>query len=87
MLKGTLYLNILSNSQTYYSAHYIMDDLKKDLLYCLDNNHTHLILVDNGTHGYQGIETKLRTQLEKYISECIIPGQYLMIIILELSIN
>uniref|UniRef100_A0A8C6Y9G6 Transient receptor potential cation channel subfamily M member 8 n=1 Tax=Naja naja TaxID=35670 RepID=A0A8C6Y9G6_NAJNA len=56
-----------------YSAHYIMDDLKKDLLYCLDNNHTHLILVDNGTHGYQGTETKLRTQLEKYISECIIP--------------
>ncbi|XP_039204987.1 transient receptor potential cation channel subfamily M member 8 isoform X6 [Crotalus tigris] len=61
------------DTETYYSAHYIMDDLKKDLLYCLDNNHTHLILVDNGTHGYQGIETKLRTQLEKYISECIIP--------------
>ncbi|XP_013913955.1 PREDICTED: transient receptor potential cation channel subfamily M member 8-like, partial [Thamnophis sirtalis] len=61
------------DTETYYSASYIMDDQKKDLLYCLDNNHTHLILVDNGTHGCQGTETKLRTQLEKYISECIIP--------------
>ncbi|XP_025025677.1 transient receptor potential cation channel subfamily M member 8 [Python bivittatus] len=61
------------DTETYYSAHYIMDDLKRDPLYCLDNNHTHLILVDNGTHGYQGIEAKLRAQLEKYISERIIP--------------
>ncbi|KAF7243630.1 Transient receptor potential cation channel subfamily M member 8 [Varanus komodoensis] len=61
------------DSETYYSAHYIMDDLKRDPLYCLDNNHTHLILVDNGTHGYPAVEAKLRTQLEKYISERIIP--------------
>ncbi|XP_062972122.1 transient receptor potential cation channel subfamily M member 8 isoform X3 [Elgaria multicarinata webbii] len=61
------------DAETYYSAHYIMDDLKRDPLYCLDNNHTHLILVDNGTHGYPAIEAKLRTQLEKYISERIIP--------------
>lgn len=60
----------------YYSAPYIMDDLKRDPLYCLDNNHTHLILVDNGTNGYPGIEAKLRTQLEKYISERIMPGQF-----------
>uniref|UniRef100_A0A803TAX0 Transient receptor potential cation channel subfamily M member 8 n=1 Tax=Anolis carolinensis TaxID=28377 RepID=A0A803TAX0_ANOCA len=50
-----------------------MDDLKRDPLYCLDNNHTHLILVDNGTHGYPATEAKLRTQLEKYVSERIIP--------------
>ncbi|XP_061463652.1 transient receptor potential cation channel subfamily M member 8 [Rhineura floridana] len=61
------------NAETYYSGPYIMDDLKRDPLYCLDNNHTHLILVDNGTHGYPAIEAKLRTQLEKYISERIIP--------------
>ncbi|XP_015281869.1 PREDICTED: transient receptor potential cation channel subfamily M member 8 [Gekko japonicus] len=61
------------DAEAYYSAHYIMDDLKRDPLYCLDNNHTHLILVDNGTHGYPSIEAKLRTQLEKYISERIIP--------------
>ncbi|KAK2532000.1 Trpm8, partial [Columba livia] len=57
----------------YYLAHYIMDDLKRDPLYCLDNNHTHLLLVDNGTHGHPTIEAKVRTQLEKYISEQVIP--------------
>ncbi|XP_067994188.1 transient receptor potential cation channel subfamily M member 8 isoform X4 [Melanerpes formicivorus] len=57
----------------YYLAHYIMDDLKRDPLYCLDNNHTHLLLVDNGTHGHPTIEAKVRTQLEKYISERVIP--------------
>ncbi|XP_053218881.1 transient receptor potential cation channel subfamily M member 8 isoform X3 [Podarcis raffonei] len=61
------------SAEMYYSAPYIMDDLKRDPLYCLDNNHTHLILVDNGTNGYPGIEAKLRTQLEKYISERIMP--------------
>ncbi|KAH0621730.1 hypothetical protein JD844_023341 [Phrynosoma platyrhinos] len=61
------------DAETYYSAHYILDDFKRDPLYCLDNNHTHLILVDNGTHGYPATEAKLRTQLEKYISERIIP--------------
>ncbi|XP_039350637.1 transient receptor potential cation channel subfamily M member 8 isoform X2 [Mauremys reevesii] len=62
-----------SDTEGYYSAHYIMDDLKRDPLYCLDNNHTHLLLVDNGTHGHPAIEAKLRTQLEKYISERVIP--------------
>lgn len=52
-----------------------MDDLKRDPLYCLDNNHTHLLLVDNGTHGHPTIETEVRTQLEKYISERVIPGR------------
>ncbi|NXP35847.1 TRPM8 protein, partial [Leiothrix lutea] len=56
-----------------YLAHYIMDDLKRDPLYCLDNNHTHLLLVDNGTHGHPTVEAKVRTQLEKYISERVIP--------------
>ncbi|XP_048725963.1 transient receptor potential cation channel subfamily M member 8 isoform X2 [Caretta caretta] len=62
-----------SDTEGYYSAHYIMDDVKRDPLYCLDNNHTHLLLVDNGTHGHPAIEAKLRTQLEKYISERVIP--------------
>uniref|UniRef100_A0A672VD50 Transient receptor potential cation channel subfamily M member 8 n=1 Tax=Strigops habroptila TaxID=2489341 RepID=A0A672VD50_STRHB len=61
------------DTDEYYLAHYIMDDLKRDPLYCLDNNHTHLLLVDNGTHGHPAIEAKVRTQLEKYISERIIP--------------
>uniref|UniRef100_A0A8C9F6G9 Transient receptor potential cation channel subfamily M member 8 n=1 Tax=Pavo cristatus TaxID=9049 RepID=A0A8C9F6G9_PAVCR len=62
------------DNEGYYLAHYIMDDLKRDPLYCLDNNHTHLLLVDNGTHGHPTIEAELRTQLEKYISERVIPG-------------
>lgn len=56
-----------------------MDDLKRDPLYCLDNNHTHLLLVDNGTHGHPTIEAKVRTQLEKYISERVIPGTLLLL--------
>ncbi|XP_046799508.1 transient receptor potential cation channel subfamily M member 8 isoform X4 [Gallus gallus] len=62
-----------SDNEGYYLAHYIMDDLKRDPLYCLDNNHTHLLLVDNGTHGHPTIEAEVRTQLEKYISERVIP--------------
>lgn len=65
---------LCSCPQGSYLAHYLMDDLKRDPLYCLDNNHTHLLLVDNGTHGHPTIEAKVRTQLEKYISERVIPG-------------
>uniref|UniRef100_A0A8D2DPI4 Transient receptor potential cation channel subfamily M member 8 n=1 Tax=Sciurus vulgaris TaxID=55149 RepID=A0A8D2DPI4_SCIVU len=46
-----------------------MDDFTRDPLYVLDNNHTHLLLVDNGCHGHPTVEAKLRNQLEKYISE------------------
>lgn len=57
-----------------FSAQYIMDDFKRDPLYILDNNHTHLLLVDNGCHGHPTVEAKLRNQLEKYISERTIQG-------------
>uniref|UniRef100_A0A2K6G4W9 Transient receptor potential cation channel subfamily M member 8 n=1 Tax=Propithecus coquereli TaxID=379532 RepID=A0A2K6G4W9_PROCO len=49
-----------------------MDDFTRDPLYILDNNHTHLLLVDNGCHGHPMVEAKLRSQLEKYISELTI---------------
>lgn len=52
-----------------------MDDFKRDPLYILDSNHTHLLLVDNGCHGHPAVEAKLRNQLEKYISERTIQGQ------------
>lgn len=35
----------------------------------LDPNHTHFILVDNGTTGQFGVEINLRSKLEKEISE------------------
>lgn len=66
----------LCTFQGYFSAQYIMDDFKRDPLYILDNNHTHLLLVDNGCHGHPTVEAKLRNQLEKYISERTIQGQY-----------
>ncbi|KAL2089082.1 hypothetical protein ACEWY4_015981 [Coilia grayii] len=34
----------------------------------LNNNHSHFLLVDNGTHGKYGAEVRLRRQLEKHIS-------------------
>ncbi|KAG8559262.1 hypothetical protein GDO81_017281 [Engystomops pustulosus] len=56
-----------------YVAHYTMDEQKRDPLYCLDNNHTHMILVDNGTNGHPTTEADLRASLEKYISELNVP--------------
>ncbi|XP_078539473.1 transient receptor potential cation channel subfamily M member 8-like [Lissotriton helveticus] len=52
-----------------YVANYVIDDVQRDRLYCLDNNHTHQILVDNGSHAHPTIEADLRARLEKYISE------------------
>ncbi|KAG8515564.1 Transient receptor potential cation channel subfamily M member 8 [Galemys pyrenaicus] len=63
------------DDEEYFSAQYIMDDFKRDPLYILDNNHTHLLLVDNGCHGHPAVEAKLRNQLEKYISERTIQGR------------
>lgn len=73
--KENLKDKLLCAFQGYYSAQYIMDDFKRDPLYILDNNHTHLLLVDNGCHGHPTVEAKLRNQLEKYISERTIQGQ------------
>ena len=64
-----------------------MDDFKRDPLYILDNNHTHLLLVDNGCHGHPTVEAKLRNQLEKYISERTIQGQCLQDGTLEKHMN
>lgn len=64
-----------------------MDDFKRDPLYILDNNHTHLLLVDNGCHGHPTVEAKLRNQLEKYISERTIQGQCLRDGTLEKQMN
>ncbi|XP_075036516.1 transient receptor potential cation channel subfamily M member 8-like isoform X2 [Mixophyes fleayi] len=62
-----------STTEGNYVAQYLMDERKQDPLYCLDNNHTHTILVDNGSNGHPTIETELRASLEKYISELHVP--------------
>ncbi|XP_073517307.1 transient receptor potential cation channel subfamily M member 2-like isoform X2 [Phyllobates terribilis] len=50
-------------------ALYPMDEGSQGALCCLDNNHTHFILVDDGTHGKYGVEIPLRSRLEKYVSQ------------------
>ncbi|XP_059502989.1 transient receptor potential cation channel subfamily M member 2 isoform X2 [Stegostoma tigrinum] len=52
-----------------FPVEYYMDEASQGRLSCLDHNHTHFILVDNGTHGQYGVEIPLRAQLEKYISK------------------
>ncbi|CAN9497842.1 unnamed protein product [Ophioblennius macclurei] len=51
-----------------FPAHYVIDTKGQDRLSCLDNNHTHFLLVDDGTHGNYGVEIALRSHLEKCIS-------------------
>nr|XP_023486051.1 transient receptor potential cation channel subfamily M member 2 isoform X2 [Equus caballus] len=52
-----------------FPAEYIVDEDGQGHLTCLDSNHSHFILVDDGTHGRYGVEIPLRTKLEKFISE------------------
>ncbi|XP_028925185.1 transient receptor potential cation channel subfamily M member 2 isoform X2 [Ornithorhynchus anatinus] len=52
-----------------FPAEYVLDEESQGHLSCLDNNHSHFILVDDGTHGRYGVEIPLRTKLEKFISE------------------
>lgn len=40
----------------------------------MDHNHTHFILVDNGTENQFGAEIKLRARLEEHISEMMETG-------------
>ncbi|XP_045910552.1 transient receptor potential cation channel subfamily M member 2 isoform X2 [Micropterus dolomieu] len=58
----------LVNSEGCFPAHYLMDIKGQGRLSCLDNNHTHFLLVDDGTQGRYGVEIELRSRLEKYIS-------------------
>ncbi|XP_078514877.1 transient receptor potential cation channel subfamily M member 2-like isoform X2 [Lissotriton helveticus] len=50
-------------------AEYDLDEKNQGGLCCLDNNHSHFILVDDGTQGRYGVEIPLRTKLERFISE------------------
>uniref|UniRef100_A0A8C3ARZ7 Transient receptor potential cation channel, subfamily M, member 2 n=1 Tax=Cyclopterus lumpus TaxID=8103 RepID=A0A8C3ARZ7_CYCLU len=58
----------LVHSEGCFPAHYEMDTKGQGRLSCLDNNHTHFLLVDDGTHGHYGVEIELRSRLEKCIS-------------------
>ena len=59
-----------------FPAYYNIDDLQsgKGAGAPLDHNHTHFILVDNGTENQFGVEIKLRASLEQYISDVVQTG-------------
>lgn len=48
--------------------HYRMTSSVESNRACLDPNHTHFILVDNGTTEKFGVEIALRSRLEKLLS-------------------
>ncbi|XP_066542051.1 transient receptor potential cation channel subfamily M member 2-like isoform X2 [Hoplias malabaricus] len=59
----------LINPEGSFPAHYYLDEPGQGRLSCLDVNHSHFLLVDDGTHGRYGAEIELRGRLEKLISE------------------
>ncbi|XP_041858356.1 transient receptor potential cation channel subfamily M member 2 isoform X1 [Melanotaenia boesemani] len=60
--------DVMVNPKGCFPAHYVMDIQGQGRQSCLDNNHTHFLLVDDGTHGHYGVEIELRSHLEKFIS-------------------
>ncbi|XP_069589865.1 transient receptor potential cation channel subfamily M member 2 [Ranitomeya imitator] len=61
--------NSLISTTGSFPAKYHIDEENQGGLSCLDNNHSHFILVDDGTNGKYGVEIVLRSKLEKFISE------------------
>ncbi|XP_053352590.1 transient receptor potential cation channel subfamily M member 2 [Clarias gariepinus] len=59
----------LVHSDGRFPAHYYLDEHDQGRLSCLDVNHSHFLLVDDGTSGKYGAEIELRGRLEKLISE------------------
>ncbi|XP_042192415.1 transient receptor potential cation channel subfamily M member 2 isoform X2 [Callorhinchus milii] len=59
----------LINKEGMFPVEYTLDEENQGRLSCLDHNHSHFILVDDGTHGKYGVEILLRSNLEKYISK------------------
>ncbi|KAM3842235.1 transient receptor potential cation channel subfamily M member 2-like [Diretmus argenteus] len=67
---GTLHnRQVLVHPEGRFPAHYSVDVPGQGRLSCLDNNHSHFLLVDDGTHGHYGVEIELRSRLEKLISQ------------------
>ncbi|KAM4609093.1 transient receptor potential cation channel subfamily M member 2 [Polymixia lowei] len=60
---------VLVHPEGCFPADYSLDVQGQGRLSCLDNNHSHFLLVDDGTHGRYGVEIELRSRLEKLISQ------------------
>ncbi|XP_077867329.1 transient receptor potential cation channel subfamily M member 2-like [Saccoglossus kowalevskii] len=63
----------LKNPDGKWPAFYRLEE-PEGLEASLDPNHTHFIMVDNGTHYRFGTEIKLRSKIEKAISEMRLQG-------------
>ncbi|XP_036395897.1 transient receptor potential cation channel subfamily M member 2 [Megalops cyprinoides] len=61
--------HVLVNPEGCFPARYSLNEQSQGRLSCLDVNHSHFVLVDNGTHGNYMVEIALRSQLEKLISQ------------------
>uniref|UniRef100_A0A096M2T3 Uncharacterized protein n=1 Tax=Poecilia formosa TaxID=48698 RepID=A0A096M2T3_POEFO len=61
----------LVNEEGCFPAQYVIDTQGQGNMACLDNNHSHFLLVDDGTNDKDayGAEIPLRTELEQYISD------------------
>ncbi|XP_076459392.1 transient receptor potential cation channel subfamily M member-like 2 [Babylonia areolata] len=63
-------------NQGLFPASYCMEDIKvegkKSAL--LDHNHTHFLLVDDGSEGHFGVEIEFRSRLQSYISQKVETG-------------
>lgn len=59
-----------------FPAQYAMEDIQSHgrNRAALDHNHTHFILVDDGTDGKFGVEIEFRAKLESYISSIVETG-------------
>ncbi|KAL0985692.1 hypothetical protein UPYG_G00160580 [Umbra pygmaea] len=67
---GTIHnRNSLVNPAGCFQANYSLEVQSQGPLSCLDNNHSHFLLVDNGTNGLYGVEIELRSRLERLISQ------------------
>ncbi|XP_064594682.1 transient receptor potential cation channel subfamily M member-like 2 isoform X2 [Liolophura sinensis] len=58
----------LINENGMWPAHYRLDDTRVKKETALDSNHSHFILVDNGTQHHFGVEIPFRAELETAIS-------------------
>uniref|UniRef100_A0A6Q2WPK8 Transient receptor potential cation channel subfamily M member 2 n=1 Tax=Esox lucius TaxID=8010 RepID=A0A6Q2WPK8_ESOLU len=59
----------LVHPQGRFPAYYSQDVQTQGHMSCLDNNHSHFLLVDDGTNGRYGVEIELRSRLERLISQ------------------
>ena len=50
-----------------YPAHYRMEQVPGSSGALLDSNHSHFLLVDNGTEGKYGVEINLRSRFEEAV--------------------